>query len=130
LLFLDYFDMLILKINFKNKKNIILIHFKIKITLKNNYNLITQRKIFVSLFCFLFLLENKVNSEVHDKLKGVGKRWYQFIISFSYWCNVRVENVERRPKCGTISAVGCKSVWISLFFNLSSLLCFLFLFFF
>ena len=35
-MFLDYFDVLILKIIFKNKKNIILIYFKIKNILKNN----------------------------------------------------------------------------------------------
>jgi len=39
-MFLDYFDMLISKIIFKNKKNIILIHFQIKNTLKNNHNYI------------------------------------------------------------------------------------------
>jgi hypothetical protein len=35
-LFLNCFDLLILKINFINKKNIILIYFKIKTTLENN----------------------------------------------------------------------------------------------
>jgi hypothetical protein len=34
LIFLDYFNVLILKKNLKNKKNIILIYFKIK---NNNY---------------------------------------------------------------------------------------------
>jgi hypothetical protein len=37
LMFLDYFDVLISKIIFKNKKNIILIYFKIKNIFKNNY---------------------------------------------------------------------------------------------
>jgi hypothetical protein len=41
-MFLDYFDMLISKIIFKNKKNIILIHFQIKNTLKNNHNYISK----------------------------------------------------------------------------------------
>jgi hypothetical protein len=36
-IFLDYFDILILKIIFKKLKNIILIHFRIKKTLKNYY---------------------------------------------------------------------------------------------
>jgi hypothetical protein len=35
-IFLDYFDILISKIIFKNKKKIILIHFRVKNTLKNN----------------------------------------------------------------------------------------------
>ena len=35
LIFSDNFDVLILKIIFKNKKNIILIYFEIKNTLKN-----------------------------------------------------------------------------------------------
>jgi hypothetical protein len=50
LIFSDNFDVLILKIIFKNKKNIILMCFKIKNTLKNNcyyifkyyFKLITQ----------------------------------------------------------------------------------------
>jgi hypothetical protein len=50
LIFSDNFDVLILKIIFKNKKNIILIYFEIKNTLKNNryyifkypFKLITQ----------------------------------------------------------------------------------------
>ena len=37
LMFLDYFDVLISNIIFKNKKNIILIYFKIKNIFKNNY---------------------------------------------------------------------------------------------
>ena len=37
-MFLDYFDVLMSTINFKNKKNIILIYFQTKNTLKNNYN--------------------------------------------------------------------------------------------
>jgi len=36
-MFLDYFDVLISNIIFKNKKNIILIYFKIKNIFKNNY---------------------------------------------------------------------------------------------
>jgi hypothetical protein len=36
-MFLDYLDLLILKIIFKNKKNIILIHFQVKNTLNRNY---------------------------------------------------------------------------------------------
>jgi len=35
-MFSDHFDVLILKINFKSKKNIILIYFQTKNTLKNN----------------------------------------------------------------------------------------------
>jgi len=35
-IFLNYFDALILKIIFKNKKNIILIYFQVKNTLKTN----------------------------------------------------------------------------------------------
>jgi hypothetical protein len=38
LVFLDYFDTLISKIILKNKKNIILIYFRVKNTLKNNHN--------------------------------------------------------------------------------------------
>jgi hypothetical protein len=37
-MFLDHFDALISKIILKNKKNIILIHFWVKSTLKNNRN--------------------------------------------------------------------------------------------
>jgi hypothetical protein len=40
---LDYFDILILKIIFKNKKNIILIYFKIKNILKSNSNHISKQ---------------------------------------------------------------------------------------
>jgi len=36
LIFLHHFNMLISKINFKNKKNITLIYFHVKNTLKNN----------------------------------------------------------------------------------------------
>jgi len=37
-MFLYYFDALMSKIIFKNKKNIILIYFRVKNTLKNNHN--------------------------------------------------------------------------------------------
>jgi len=40
---LDRFDALILKIIFKNKKNIILIYFGMKSTLKSNYNYIFKQ---------------------------------------------------------------------------------------
>jgi hypothetical protein len=52
LIFLDNFDVLISKIIFKNKKNIILICFKIKNTLKNNHYYI---------FKYLFKLIIQVN---------------------------------------------------------------------
>jgi hypothetical protein len=42
LVFSNHFNMLILKIIFKNKKNIILILFWIKIILKNNHNYILK----------------------------------------------------------------------------------------
>jgi hypothetical protein len=47
-MFLDYFDLLILKIIFKIKKNIILIHFQVKNTLNRNYYHISKytRKFF------------------------------------------------------------------------------------
>jgi hypothetical protein len=46
LMFLDYFDVLISKIIFKNKKNIILIHFRVKSTLKSNCNHISKHALF------------------------------------------------------------------------------------
>jgi len=42
--------MLILKLILKNKKNIILIYFKIKNTLKNNHYSILKKKILHSLY--------------------------------------------------------------------------------
>jgi len=47
-MFLDYFDVLISKIIFKNKKIIILIHFQVKKTLKSNRNH-TSKKHFILL---------------------------------------------------------------------------------
>jgi hypothetical protein len=45
-MFLDHFDALISKIIFKNKKNIILIYFRVKSTLKNNRNHISKHALF------------------------------------------------------------------------------------
>jgi hypothetical protein len=57
---LDRFDALILKKQTKNKKNIILMYFSMKNTLKSNHNntltrLLIRDKIWVNLFLFLFL---------------------------------------------------------------------------
>jgi hypothetical protein len=49
-MFLDYFDALISKIIFKNKKYIISMHFQVKNTLKNNRNH-TTTKYFIHVFC-------------------------------------------------------------------------------
>jgi len=54
LVFSDYFDLLMLKIIFKNKKNIILIYFWVKNTLKNNHN-----------YTFKYTLNATVISIVH-----------------------------------------------------------------
>jgi predicted metal-binding protein len=49
---LNCFNALILKIIFKKYKNIILIYFRMKNTLKNNHNHTLKQKIFVFLFSF------------------------------------------------------------------------------
>jgi hypothetical protein len=46
---LDHFDAVISKIIFKNKKKIILIHFQVKNTLKNNHNYIFKHILIKSL---------------------------------------------------------------------------------
>jgi hypothetical protein len=49
---LDCFNALILKIIFKIYKNIILIYFRMKNTLKNNHNHTLKQNFFVFLFSF------------------------------------------------------------------------------
>jgi hypothetical protein len=49
-MFSDYFNTLISKIIFKNKKNIILILFEIKNTLKSNRNYIYNKKVEIEYF--------------------------------------------------------------------------------
>ena len=46
LVFLNYFDVLILKIILKNKKNIIDMYFSMKSYLKSNYNHIAKQTIY------------------------------------------------------------------------------------
>jgi hypothetical protein len=63
-MFLYYFDALMSKIIFKNKKNIILIYFRVKNTLKNNHNhnhtRIEKKKLLAS-----FKKSQKVECGVH-----------------------------------------------------------------
>jgi hypothetical protein len=70
---LYYYDILKLKINFKKLKNIILIYFKVKNNLKNNY----YRDIgssFIKTICKLKLEELRINIQnpTQDK-KGVNR---------------------------------------------------------
>jgi len=68
-MFSNYFDVLMSKIIFKNKKNIILIHFQIKNTLKNNIITLPNRSLTLwKWFSLHFYTKKKKYSKPNDIL--------------------------------------------------------------